>query len=137
LVVLLAVFVATIFTVVEYSFQHSDVYIYAVSQAKTNPFVVGKIGQPLKIGWLTTGSINNSGPSGRADIAIPISGPQGKGTIYVVAKKSAGEWKFDTLQVEIVGESQRIELLPERQRPQIEQQGGRATNCLQRRTNVG
>jgi hypothetical protein len=121
LVALLAIFVGAVFSLVEYSFQHSDAYVYAVSRAKANPMVAGKIGQPIKTGWLATGSVNVSGPSGNADIAIPITGPSGKGTIYVVAKKSAGTWQFETLQVEIFGEPQRIDLLPEPQRLPVEQ----------------
>jgi hypothetical protein len=115
LLALLAVFVGAIFSLVEYSFQHSDVYIHAISQAKTNPMVVEKIGQPLEIGWFATGNINISGPSGNADLAIPMSGPRGEGTIYAVAKKSAGIWRYETLQVEVAGEAARIDLLPQEQ----------------------
>jgi hypothetical protein len=121
LVILVAMFVGTILTIVEHSFQHSDAYIYAVTQARTNPLVGKKIGSPLKVGWLATGNINISGPSGNANLGIPIAGPQGRGTIYVVAKKSAGTWQFETLQVEVAGEQQRIDLLPQEQKVPIEQ----------------
>jgi hypothetical protein len=121
LVVLLGTFVGALFEVIEYSFQQSDVYTYSVAQARTNPLVVGKIGQPLDVGWFATGNINISGPSGNADLAIPISGPRGTGTIYVVAKKSAGLWHYETLQVEVAGESPRIDLLPQEQKSPVEQ----------------
>ena len=121
LVILVAMFVGTIFTAVEYSFQHSDAYIYAVTQARTNPLVGKKIGTPLKVGWLATGNVNISGPSGNANLGIPIAGPRGRGTIYVVAKKSAGAWQFEMLQVEVAGEQQRIDLLPQGQKVPIEQ----------------
>jgi hypothetical protein len=120
LVVLLGTFVGALFEVIEYSFQHSDVYIYSVAQARTNPLVVGRIGQPLDVGWFATGNINISGPSGNADLAIPVHGPTGKGTIYVVAKKSAGLWQYETLQVEVAGEAQRIDLLPQEQKVPVE-----------------
>lgn len=57
------------------------------------------------------------GPSGHADLSIPIYGPNGKGIIYVVADKNAGVWRFETLQVEIDGQPKRIDLLLEEDQP--------------------
>ena len=104
-------FIGAILLIVETSFQHSDCYIQALTRATASPQVIEKIGQPLKAAWLASGSINISGPTGNADISIPVSGPRGKGTLYVVAKKNAGKWNFETLQVEIEGQSERIDLL--------------------------
>ena len=111
LVLVFAAFIGSIFLVVETSFQHSDCYVQALQRTLANPEVLQKIGQPLSPGWLASGNINISGSSGSAYISIPISGPKGKGTVYVVAKKSAGTWTFQTLQVAVDGESQRIDLL--------------------------
>jgi hypothetical protein len=107
----IAAFVGSIFLVLETSFQHSNCYKQALVRARSSPQVLERIGQPLVPGWLTSGSINISGPSGSADISIPISGPKGKGTIYVVAKKSAGEWSFQRLEVQAEGDETRIDLL--------------------------
>jgi hypothetical protein len=57
------------------------------------------------------GSISVSGSSGQADLAIPISGPIGKGTIYAVASKAAGQWTFSKLVVEIKATKERIDLI--------------------------
>jgi hypothetical protein len=51
-----------------------------------------------------------NGPSGEADIAIPISGPKGKATIYAVATKSEGTWSFSKLNVKIEGTGETIDL---------------------------
>ena len=112
LMILFAGFIGAIFTVVEASLKKSDAYTQAIAQARSNPHVVEKFGQPLQPGWFISGNIQVAGPSGNADISIPISGPKAKGTIYVVAKKSAGRWHFDTLEVEAEGEQERINLLP-------------------------
>ncbi len=108
---LFASFVGGILFIVESSFQHTEFYVQALARARTDPQVVEKIGQPIQAGWLASGSVKTSGSSGDADIEIPISGPKGKGTLYVVAKKSAGRWEFETLQVEVTGEAGRIDLL--------------------------
>jgi len=109
---LLAVaFVGGILFLVETSFQRSEFYTQALARARANPQVAEKIGQPLQAGWLASGNLNVSGPSGDANVSIPVSGPKGKGTLYVVAKKSAGVWTLVTLQVEVAEEAERIDLL--------------------------
>ncbi len=89
----------------------SGPYQDALVAAAASPEVTAALGTPIEAGWLVTGNINVSGTSGRAQLAIPISGPKGKGTIYVQATKSAGTWTFDLLQVEIIGRPERIDLL--------------------------
>ena len=59
-----------------------------------------------------SGKTNVNGASGEADLAIPVSGPKGKGTLYVVAAKSAGRWSYTTLVVEVAKTGGRIDLLP-------------------------
>lgn len=117
---LFAAFVGGILFIVESSFQHSEFYVQALARARTDPQVVEKMGQPIQAGWLASGSVKTSGSSGDADLAIPISGPKGKGTLYVAATKTAGRWEFQTLQVEVTGESERIDLL----RPENNGSGG-------------
>lgn len=112
-VALFVAFVGGIFFVVETSFRSSDAYTQALTRVQANPRVTAEIGQPLRSGWLGSGSISVSGPSGHADLSIPVYGPKGKGTVYVVADKSAGVWRFETLQVEINGQPKRIDLLEE------------------------
>ena len=69
-----------------------------------------------------SGNINVNGSSGHADLSIPIFGPKGKGKIYAVARKSAGVWQFQTLQVEVEGQPERIDLLQkERQTPTLQE----------------
>ena len=81
----------------------SDAYKTAVSRAKSDQHVVAALGTPIQEGMFTSGKSNVNGPSGDADLAIPISGPNGKATIYAVATKSAGEWTFSKLIVKVDG----------------------------------
>lgn len=89
----------------------SDVSKMAFAAAQASPMVTERLGQPIKKGFFSSGTIQVSGPSGRADIAIPISGPKGKATLYLVAQKSADQWKFETLQVSFNEGGERIDLL--------------------------
>lgn len=89
----------------------SDVYQQAVTKAQEAPAVVEALGKPVRSGWWLSGNISVSGASGSADLAIPISGPKGRGTVYAVATKQAGEWRFKVLEVAVEGQPQRIPLI--------------------------
>lgn len=103
--------VASIFMVATTAMKSSDVYKDALLQAQSNSEVVEALGSPITAGYFTGGSINTNGPSGDAAFSIPLSGPKGKGTIQLEAKKSGGEWTYSTLVVDIENPKKRIDLL--------------------------
>ena len=89
----------------------SDVAKASVAMAQSNRRVVQQLGAPLEEGWLLSGSVNVSDGSGDADLSVPISGPKGKGTIYVTARKSGGRWNYSLMQVAIDASEEKIDLL--------------------------
>jgi Cytochrome oxidase complex assembly protein 1 len=107
-----ACFVGFLVLVVFSALKQSDVYKIAVARAKSDSRVVSALGTPIEEGWYLSGKTNVSGGSGDADLSIPISGPKGKGTIYAVATKSAGEWTYSKLQVKIESTGETIVLGP-------------------------
>jgi hypothetical protein len=110
-VVLLGGFVAAVFTVVSTSFRRSYVFQEAIARAERNPQVADRIGTPLRPGWVPQGRIEVSGSSGSAQMEIPVTGPHGKATISLEARKVAGTWRFSTLQVQLEGQSDSVNLL--------------------------
>jgi hypothetical protein len=101
--------VGTFFLVLT-AFKSSDPYKIAVSRAKTDQRVIAAVGTPIHAGIFTTGNTSVQGASGQANLAIPISGPKGKGTIYAVATKSEDAWSFSKLHVKIDGTGETIDL---------------------------
>ncbi len=89
----------------------SDASKMAFAAAQASPTVRQRLGESIKEGLFVSGSIEISGPSGHADISIPISGPRGKATVYAVARKSADVWTLDILQVAFGDEAGRVDLL--------------------------
>jgi cytochrome oxidase complex assembly protein 1 len=89
----------------------SDVYQQALTRVRSNPAVVRELGEPIEPGWLISGSINVSNDSGNADVRIPVSGPKKSGAVYATAIKKQDKWDFSALEVEIEGETKRINLL--------------------------
>lgn len=115
---LLAGFVALIVSMVFGMIKSSDAYKLAVQRAQDSPAVTAALGQPLQEGWFTMGNIEVNGPTGEANLQIPVSGPKGEGDIFVEARKSAGTWTFETLLVQVDTGGQRIDLLEEQPRPE-------------------
>jgi len=83
----------------------------AFDKATANPVLAQRLGHPITKGRFVSGSINSTGPSGHAELAIPVSGPKGAGTLYVEAHKRAGLWELDLLQFGPTAGSERLDLL--------------------------
>lgn len=111
LVVLVLLFVGAIAFVVFGALRSSEPYQHAVQVAAHDPRVLEKLGAPVRPGWLTAGSINVAGDSGSADLTITLEGAAHKGKLYVVARKSEGEWTYQTLALRPVDDTERIDLL--------------------------
>ena len=111
IVAMIAAGVALIIGLVFGAMKSSDVYKEAFSKASANSEVISELGRPIEGGFFVSGSINVSGQSGDADLAIPISGPKKEATVFVVARKIAGVWTYQVMQVAVEGRARRIDLL--------------------------
>ena len=109
---LLVLFVAVISGAVFGMMKSSEPYKYAVATASHDARVSEQLGTPITPGWYATGSINLTIDSGDAELTIPLNGTRRHGTVYVEAKKSAGIWRYQRLEVEIEGVPDRVNLLP-------------------------
>ena len=110
-VILFVGLIMLIFVAVFGMMKSSDAYKDALAMVRENQDVQEALGSPIEAGLLVMGNINVSGSSGHADLAIPVSGPYGEGTIYVVASKSAGRWTMLQLVIELKATNERIDLL--------------------------
>jgi hypothetical protein len=110
LIAMMVLFVACIVFLVFSVMKSSGAYKIAVARAKSDQRVTAALGTPIKEGMFSSGKTNVNGPSGKADIGIPISGPKGKATIYAVGTKSEGNWSFSTLNVKVDGTGETINL---------------------------
>jgi hypothetical protein len=94
---IIILFIVPLFVAVETMMESSGAYKLAMRTAQASPCVVQSLGSPIKSGWAMSGSIEESGDDGSANLSIPISGPRGKGDIEVEAKKIAGIWTINSL----------------------------------------
>ena len=111
MVLLFLAFIGSIVAIVFSAMKSTNVYREALARAKADPAVIEALGSPIKDGFLVSGNTSVNGASGESNLAIPISGPKGKGTIYVSANKSLGQWNYSGLVVEVGETHKRIDLL--------------------------
>lgn len=115
IIIFFAAFISLIVVIVFSAMKSSDVYKNALSRAKADPAVIEELGSPIRDGMFVSGSTKANGASGEANLAIPIYGPKGDGTLYVAATKSLGIWNYSNLVVEVKNTKQRIDLLDEQE----------------------
>jgi hypothetical protein len=104
-------FIGGIVAIVFGSIKSTDVAQEALQRAVSNPVVIEALGAPVEDGWWVAGQIKTTGPSGFADIMIPLQGSRTEGKLYAVARKSSGRWTYETMEVEVDGQDERIDLL--------------------------
>lgn len=90
-------FIALVVGLVFGLIKSSTPYQQALEKAQRDPVVIGRLGTPIRGGLLVSGSVNLSGGTGQANLAIPLQGPKASGTLYVEARQSAGTWTYSTL----------------------------------------
>jgi hypothetical protein len=105
----IALVISFVFGMIHDSVPYKD----AMKTARQQSQVRQHLGQPIEAGYLTTGNIHyGAGGSGKASLTIPLSGPKGEGTLYVDARRSAGQWQFQRLVfARQGGRTKRIDLL--------------------------
>ena len=108
---LVGAFIGAIFLFVFSMMKSTEAYAHSMETARADAEVVAALGQPIQEGMFVTGNFEESGGAGQAQFSIPVSGPKGSGTIYVEARKSAGEWVYSTMVLETDNPKQRIDLL--------------------------
>jgi hypothetical protein len=81
----------------------SPVFATALERASGHPEVKELLGEPLIPGFGVQGNLNESGEGGVANFSVPISGPKGKGKLFVEAQRVRGRWDFERIDVEAGG----------------------------------
>ena len=110
LVISVGVFVAVMLGFTTLMMRSSGGYQEALQRVASDCEARELLGVPIEAGWFVSGSASTSGPTGRSELSIPVHGPHGKGTIYLIANKRAGRWGFEVLELEPAAGA-RIDLL--------------------------
>jgi hypothetical protein len=102
--------VAAIFFTVTGMLKETDAYRDSVQQLQANAQVMEILGPPVTAG-IPSGQVHTTGPTGDAQLAIPVTGTKAHGVLYVEATRKMGIWKTDRLELEVAGRAERIVLI--------------------------
>ena len=89
----------------------TEPYRTSVDLARKSPQVRQALGEPITVGWLPQGAVNNS-DGGEAQLNIPLRGPKSGATIRVNGKNRDGVWTYWAIRVD-TEQGEHIDLLEE------------------------
>ncbi len=92
--------------------KQSDAYRTSLAFVVEHPAVVARLGEPIKSGLFPTGSIQKTGPYGRAELSFSVNGPRGGGTALVRSSRDGVRWVVEDARLVI--DDGVVELLPPR-----------------------
>ena len=100
-------------------------YKDSIAAVQADPDIQAELGSPIPtpgvFGMMSSGgdmNVNSAGSSMQFDASVPISGPNGSGTLYVEAESNDGgaSWIYIVREFEINGTGDVIDLLPDSDR---------------------
>jgi len=86
-------------------------YKMSLDLVRQNEQAVEALGEPIEGSIAMQGDLKDTGLVGNADLIIPISGPKGKGSMFVTAIEAGGIWQIEALSVQLE-DGTIIEILP-------------------------
>jgi hypothetical protein len=95
----------------------------AIARARAHPQVVEALGEPMEVGWLRDSSIHIDDDFGRARFSLPLSGPLGSGRLHVEAERRDDDWEIQTMELDVEGRAEPIDLLAGEPPPLAESPG--------------
>ncbi|MET3026798.1 cytochrome c oxidase assembly factor Coa1 family protein [Flavobacterium sp. UW10123] len=110
LLILFGLFIGGIFYEVTSIIKDSEAYKESMTAVQNNKLVVEKLGSPIKTDGMVSGTVTSNNDVRTCDVQVPIKGPKGKGTLFVVGEKR-GKWKYSEMSVYIENTKEKIDLL--------------------------
>ena len=110
LLVLAALFIGGIFYEVTSVLKDSEAYKESMIAVENNKLVVEKLGSPVETDGMVSGTVTSHNEFRTCDVQVPLKGPKGKGTLFIVGEKR-GTWKYSEMSVYIKNTNEKIDLL--------------------------
>jgi hypothetical protein len=116
IIILFIVFAGSMILGVSSLFTGSEPYKEALSAAQSNDLLIKALGEPIEKDGIAKGNVNYKNDEGHLNLEIPLKGPKGKATLFVVADKYDEDWEYKVMELEISETGELIPLLsPEKQ----------------------
>jgi len=110
-IILLVIFAGSVFFGITSMMTDSQAYQDSMEAAQQNEALIELIGEPIETNGMNGGSLNYNNGVKSAELNIPIKGPNGEATIFVVGEGINDNWTYQTMEVHIEGSREIIDLL--------------------------
>ncbi len=110
-IILFFVFLGSVIFGVSELMTGSDPYKEALAKVKQDEYVIEILGKPIETDGIMQGELSFKNSIGKADISIPIKGPDGTAKVYVVGTKQNDQWTYTEMYVIIAETDEQIDLL--------------------------
>ncbi len=111
IIVLFFVFLGSLIFGVSELMTESDPYKEALLKVRQDEYVLEILGEPIETNGIMQGELSFKNNTGKADISIPIKGPDGKAKVYVIGTKQNEQWVYSEMYVIISETDEQIDLL--------------------------
>ncbi|MDY8135065.1 cytochrome c oxidase assembly factor Coa1 family protein [Aquimarina sp. 2201CG5-10] len=111
IIILFFVFLGSVIFGVSELMTGSDPYNEGLAKAQQDDYIIELLGEPIETDGIMQGELSFKNNTGKANISIPIKGPEGKAKVYVVGTKQNDEWDYSEMYVIIKETDEQIDLL--------------------------
>lgn len=111
IIILLVVFFGSLFFGITSMMSDSQAHQDSMEAAQNNEALIELIGEPIETNGMNGGSLTINNGLKSADLRIPIKGPKGEATIFVVGEGVNDHWTYQTMEAHIEGSREIIDLL--------------------------
>jgi len=87
------------------------IYRNAINVLDDSDAAKSELGGQIRIGWPIAANLEWKSDMEDAELEIPVSGERGKGTFFVIGRKTNGEWRTEQLYLIMSGRTKRENLL--------------------------
>ena len=111
IIILIIAFAGSLFFGISSMMTDSQAYKDSMEAVSTNREVIAILGEPIENNGMQGGNFSYKNGVSSAEFSIPIKGPNGEATIFVIGSGVDEDWDYETMEVHIDGSGEIINLL--------------------------
>lgn len=121
IIILMVAFAGSLFFGISSMMTDSQAYKDSMEAVSTNQEVIAILGEPIETNGMHGGNFSYKNGVSSAEFSIPIKGPKGEATIFVIGSGKDENWTYETMEVHIDRTNEIIDLLETNQAEPIEE----------------
>jgi len=110
-IILIIVFAGSLFFGISSMMTDSQAYKDSMEAVQSNEEVISILGEPIETNGTNGGNFGYRNGVSSAELSIPIKGPNGEATIFVVGEGTDDNWTYETMEVHFEDSNDIIYLL--------------------------